>query len=235
MRRDLAEQDAARRVASDDADDRQRARMPMRWISGCASAGADHDPEGDRQEREAGLQRAVAAGSPARRSRRSRTSRRARTMTSSIATLRAVSERQAEDPEPDQRRLRAQLDRRRTRASSATASAKRPSVLPDVQPYVLRLDDVVDEHEQPAGDGRRRRRRRRSPGRSSARVFGMKRSDEHERRDADRQVDEEDPAPRERLGEQAAERSGRPRRRRRRSRSRRRAPSCAPCPRRTSS
>ena len=37
------------------------ARMPIRLISGCASAGADHDPEGERQEREAGLERAVAA------------------------------------------------------------------------------------------------------------------------------------------------------------------------------
>ena len=144
----------------------------------CASPAPITIPSGDRQEREAGLAAGCSRGSPARRATRSRTSRRAPTRRSSIATFGAAERAHPEDAEPDQRRPRAQLDHDERAEQRDGERARGRASCPTLQPYVLRLDDRVDEHEQAGGDGdragdvdaSRAARRARRSGRSAARA-----------------------------------------------------------------
>ena len=142
-------------AASDDPDHRHAS---ARRAGGSAAARAPAPitiPTVTGTNAKPGLERLCSRGSPARRSRRSRTSRRARRSTNSIATFALVSDADPEDAEPDQRRLRARARSRRTRPAAPRRRAKRPSVRPERPAVLLRLHDVVDEHEQAGGDRRR--------------------------------------------------------------------------------
>jgi hypothetical protein len=138
-----------------------------------------------------------------------------------------------EDAQADQRGAVARLEREEhaQEPEPAEPEAERPGVRPAER---LRLDDRVGEHHEPArGQDRaadvEAARAGREPGLRDE-ALG-----EHERRDADREVHEEDPLPGQGVGEDAAEQEPERAAARRDGAPARRAPWCAQDPRGTSS
>ena len=153
----------------------------------------------------AGVERAVAAARARGRARRGRSAEYMPVTSRPRTTLEPISVRSAQDAQRQDRVLQRAPRARGTRRAATAATAAEAERVRRGPAVLGRRDDRVDAEHHRGGDERPRRARRRPgrrpmPGRSST----SERAGQRERDDADRDVDEEDPVPVDRLGQRAA-------------------------------